>query len=103
MPYTTPLVKTWTVKLKLTHNRNLAILILLLDKLCSHFFLAGLSKIAYNASLTPNNINSGFRATGTWPLNRLKFTDDDFASSYVTDRPKSAAQQVTTSSSVVSH
>lgn len=64
--------------------------------------LAGLTKTAYNASFTPNNICSGFRASGTWPFNRLIFTDDDFASSYVTDRPTNSLQQ-DTSSSVVSH
>lgn len=61
--------------------------------------LAGLTKLAYNSAFTPNNICSGFRATGTWPLNRLVFTDDDFLSSYVTDRPSNVPQQSTPTSS----
>lgn len=65
------------------------------DKAITFHDLSGLTKIAYNAFFTPNNISSGFKTTGTWPLNRLKFIDDDFVSTYVTDRPKSAYQQTT--------
>ncbi|XP_039677638.1 uncharacterized protein LOC120572363 isoform X3 [Perca fluviatilis] len=34
-----------------------------------------------------SNVISGFSGTGIWPFNPEKFNDDDFAPSYVTDRP----------------
>jgi hypothetical protein len=36
---------------------------------------------------TFKNIQSGFRVSGVWPLNRHIFTDDEFLTSAVTDRP----------------
>jgi hypothetical protein len=36
---------------------------------------------------TPKYIQSGFRVSGIWPLNRHIFTDDEFLTSAVTDRP----------------
>ena len=41
---------------------------------------------AFPISFTPNNIISGFRASGIWPYNRDIFGDDEFLS-FVTDRP----------------
>lgn len=49
--------------------------------------MAELITIAFPAAFTPRNITSGFRAPGIFPYNRNIFTDDDLASSYVTDRP----------------
>ncbi|KAI4469377.1 hypothetical protein MML48_1g00097 [Holotrichia oblita] len=37
--------------------------------------------------ITPKNINSGFRCSRIWPLNRNIFTEDEFAPSNVTDNP----------------
>ena len=38
-------------------------------------------------ALTPRNIRSGFAASGIWPFNRDVFGEDEFLSSYVSDRP----------------
>lgn len=42
---------------------------------------------AYPQAFTPRNIYSGFSVSGIFPLNRNVFTDEEFLSSYVTDRP----------------
>lgn len=42
--------------------------------------------IAYPRAFTPQNILSGFRKSGIYPLDTAIFTDDDFLSAYVTDR-----------------
>ena len=39
-------------------------------------------------ALTPRNIRSGFVASGIWPFNRDVFGEDEFLSSYVSDRPQ---------------
>jgi len=49
--------------------------------------IAGLLGNAYPKAMSPTNIISGFRVTGIWPLNSTIFTDDEFLTSYVTDRP----------------
>lgn len=43
---------------------------------------------AYPSALTPRNIIKGFEITGIYPFNSEIFTEDDFRSSYVTDRPE---------------
>jgi hypothetical protein len=42
---------------------------------------------AYPLAFTPTNIQNGFKVSGIWPLNENIFGDDEFLSSYVTDRP----------------
>ena len=42
---------------------------------------------AFPISFTSNNIISGFHASGIWPYNCDIFGDDEFLSSFVTDRP----------------
>ncbi|KAJ8927232.1 hypothetical protein NQ314_020329 [Rhamnusium bicolor] len=49
--------------------------------------IAGLLGIAYPKAFTPTSIINGFRSTGIWPLNRNIFSEEDFLSSSVTDRP----------------
>ncbi len=49
--------------------------------------IAGLFGSAFIRAMTPRNIMSGFSASGIWPFNRNIFTDLDFMSSSVTDRP----------------
>lgn len=49
--------------------------------------VAGLLGIAFPQAVTPKNIMSGFISSGIWPLNSNIFTDDEFLTSYVTDRP----------------
>ena len=41
---------------------------------------------AYPLAFTPTNIQSAFRSTGIWPLNRSVFPDTAFAAANVTDR-----------------
>ena len=38
-------------------------------------------------ALTPRTIRSGFAASGIWPFNRDVFGEDEFLTSYVSDRP----------------
>ena len=42
---------------------------------------------AFPLAFTPKNITSGFRVCGIYPFNANIFSDDEFLSSYVTDRP----------------
>ncbi|CAK1582747.1 unnamed protein product [Parnassius mnemosyne] len=44
-------------------------------------------KEAYLAGFTPHNITQGFLKTGIYPLNSNIFNEEEFLSSYVTDRP----------------
>jgi transposase-like protein len=48
--------------------------------------VAGLIGSAYNKAFTKENIEKGFKVTGIFPFLRDIFTDDEFLSSYVTDR-----------------
>jgi hypothetical protein len=42
---------------------------------------------AFPLAFINSNILSGFAASGIYPLNEDVFSDDDFLSSYVSDRP----------------
>ena len=42
---------------------------------------------AFPRVFTPENITAGFKATGIWPFDWDVFSDDEFLSAYVTDRP----------------
>jgi hypothetical protein len=48
---------------------------------------------AFPLAFTSSNILSGFAATGISPLNEDVYPDDDFLSSYVSDRPEPTAAQ----------
>jgi len=50
--------------------------------------LPNLVKEPFQLSFNLRNITSAFSKTGLWPFSRLVFTDDNFAPSYVTDRPE---------------
>lgn len=56
-------------------------------KTISIYDVASLFGKSYPRAVSHENIISGFRCTGIWPLNRNIFKDDDFLASYVTDRP----------------
>lgn len=43
---------------------------------------------AFPRAFSTENNMSGFRVTGIYPFDRFVFTDDEFLSSYVTDRPE---------------
>ena len=45
---------------------------------------------AWDRAATPTNVKSGFRCTGIWPFDKTIFTDEDYLSSQVTDRPETA-------------
>ena len=49
--------------------------------------MAALMGKAWLQAVTPQNIQSGFRASGVWPFNPHIFTEADFMPSAVTDRP----------------
>ncbi|CAH2089142.1 unnamed protein product [Euphydryas editha] len=42
---------------------------------------------AFPLAFTPSNIQNGFKISGIWPFNDNIFSEDEFLSSYVTDRP----------------
>jgi hypothetical protein len=54
--------------------------------LISIYEIASCVNTAFERSMTPSNIRSGFRRTGIYPFDKFIFTDDDFALSQVTDR-----------------
>lgn len=53
----------------------------------SIYNIASLASRAFELAFTPKNIVAGFSSTGICPLNRDVFTEIDFMSSAVTDRP----------------
>ncbi|KAF6216283.1 hypothetical protein GE061_000623 [Apolygus lucorum] len=57
--------------------------------------IAALVGKAYAVAFTPNNIMSGFRCTGIWPLNENIFSDDNFLGSDVSDQPLPGGPTVT--------
>lgn len=62
--------------------------------------IPGIVKVALPNALTQRNIVSGFEATGIMPFNRNIFTDSDFLSSSVTDRPLREIDQFQPSSTI---
>jgi hypothetical protein len=52
--------------------------------------LPGIVNMSLNSAATPANIKVGFMAAGIFPYNRDVFSDEEFLSSYVTDRPAPA-------------
>ena len=55
-------------------------------KTMSIYDIPGIVKLALPSSVTPGNIQAGFRCSGIWPVNRHIFGEQDFAPSFVTDR-----------------
>lgn len=58
-------------------------------KTMSIYDIPGIVRDAFPLAPTPTNIQSGFRVSGIFPFNREIFTDDEFLTSAVTDRPYS--------------
>lgn len=54
-----------------------------------------LSTEPYLLSFTPKNIINSFEKSGIWPINRLIYKDEDFAASYVSDRPEPPSLNIT--------
>ena len=48
--------------------------------------IAGIAKEAYNIDFSKKNMESAFKATGVFPLNRDIYTDEDFLPAEVTSR-----------------
>lgn len=56
-------------------------------KTISIYNIAELANKAFVESFSPKNITSGFAKCGIFPFNRDIFSNDDFLTSFVTDRP----------------
>lgn len=56
----------------------------------TYYHVPGIVNEAFTLSMTPKNILSGFSKSGIFPLNANNFTEADFLSSYVSDRPEPA-------------
>jgi hypothetical protein len=54
-------------------------------------------RIAFPSAFTPANIVAGFKVSVIFPFNREIFTDTDFLSTSVTDRPMKTSDQYHTS------
>lgn len=53
----------------------------------SIYEIPGIVKYAFPLAATPTNICNAFKKAGIWPYDSTVFTDEDFAPSFVTDRP----------------
>ena len=51
-------------------------------------------------TLTPRTIRLGFAASGIWPFNRDVFVEDEFFSSYVSDRPHCSTNDCDTTTEI---
>jgi hypothetical protein len=51
-----------------------------------------LTSVAYPSAFNSSNIQSGFHVSGLWLVNADIFRDDEYMSSYVTDRPEPTDQ-----------
>lgn len=58
--------------------------------------IASLSRTPFLSAFSMRNIQSSFAKTGIWPLNSMIFTDEDFESSYATDRqdPSTTTEEI---------
>ncbi|XP_050678651.1 jerky protein homolog-like [Leptidea sinapis] len=56
-------------------------------KIMSIYEIPGIVKYAFPLAVTPINICNAFKKAGIWPYNSNVFTDEDYAPSFVTDRP----------------
>ena len=70
-------------------------------RVVSIYNVAQFSRDAFYAAFNMNNVMSGFKNTGIWPINKHIFTDEDFLPSFVTDRRQSS-QNVTGSPGISS-
>ena len=53
---------------------------------CTIYDIAGIAKEAYNIAFSKKNMESTFKATGVFPLNRDIYTDEDFLPAEVINR-----------------
>ena len=67
-----------------------------LAKSCLYTKLVGK---AFPRTMTPTNIQSGFRVSGIFPFDRDIFSDEEFMPSNVTDRPMEITETPSTPSS----
>nr|XP_049704587.1 uncharacterized protein LOC126056252 isoform X1 [Helicoverpa armigera] len=56
-------------------------------KIMSIYEIPGIVKYAFPLAATPINICNAFKKTGIWPYDSNVFIDEDYAPSFVTDRP----------------
>lgn len=62
------------------------------EKAISYYNIPSLMDDAFMSSMTPKNIMSGFATIRIYSSNSEKFSDSDFLSSYVLDRPNPTVQ-----------
>ena len=62
---------------------------------CTIYDIAGIAKEAYNIAFSKKNMESAFKATGIFPLNRDIYTDEDFLPAKVINRPNPAVSDET--------
>lgn len=58
----------------------------------SIYDIAACVAVAFDRAMKPDTIKSGFKKSGIFPFDDQVFTEDDFLSSYVTDRPPASAE-----------
>lgn len=59
----------------------------------SIYDIAACVAVAFDRAMKPETIKSGFKKSGIFPFDDQVFTEDDFLSSYVTDRPSASTER----------
>ena len=91
-----PLDRTFFKSLKANYNRaSDNYMTTNVGKRITQYDMAEIFGKAYGISATVEKAVTGFQATGLWPFDDTKFTDEDFAAAMMTDEPMPASHIVT--------
>lgn len=91
-----PLDRTFFKSLKANYNRAADnYMTTNVGKRITQYDMAEIFGKAYGISATVEKAVNGFQATGLWPFDDSKFTDEDFAAAVMTDEPMPASHIVT--------